>query len=253
MPAASAPPRHRHLRQELADGSAAAHAHEQPRSRSGGEAERARRLRRHRPRRARLGELRPHRRIPAQARRRPDAAGAIGQAGRRVPHARRCAARADRQFQHRAALGDAGALQRARSQGPDDVRPDDGRLLDLHRQPGHRAGHLRDVRGDGAAPLRRQPRRQMDSHRRPRRHGRRAAAGRRDGGRLDAGGGMPAEPHRDAAEDRLSRCAGQVARRGAGHDRAVVPGEEAAVGRACSAMRPRFFPSWCGAACGPTW
>ena len=51
-------------------------------------------------------------------------------------------------------------LQRARSQGPDDVRPDDGRLVDLHRQPGHRAGHLRDIRGDGAAPLWRHPRRQ---------------------------------------------------------------------------------------------
>ena len=28
----------------------------------------------------------------------------------------------------------------------DDVRPDDGRVVDLHRQPGDRAGHLRDVR-----------------------------------------------------------------------------------------------------------
>src|SRR5436305_12764975 len=30
---------------------------------------------------------------------------------------------------------------RPRPQGPDDVRADDGRLLDLHPQPGHRAGH----------------------------------------------------------------------------------------------------------------
>ena len=37
-------------------------------------------------------------------------------------------------------------FNRARSQGPDDVRPDDGRLLDLHRLAGHRAGHLRDLR-----------------------------------------------------------------------------------------------------------
>ena len=44
-----------------------------------------------------------------------------------------CAARADRELQHRAALGDARQIQRARSQGPDDVRPDDGRLVDLHR------------------------------------------------------------------------------------------------------------------------
>ncbi len=70
---------------------------------------------------------------------------------------RRCPARADRQLQHRAALGHARALQRARSQGPDDVRADDGGLVDLHRQPGHRAGHLRDVRGGGPSPLRRQP------------------------------------------------------------------------------------------------
>ena len=41
-----------------------------------------------------------------------------------------------------AEMGHVGALQRARSQGPDDVRPDDGRLLDLYRQPGHRAGHV---------------------------------------------------------------------------------------------------------------
>ena len=63
-----------------------------------------------------------------------------------------------RQFQSGAAVGDLGALQRARSQGPDDVRPDDRGLLDLHRQPGHRAGHLRDLRRDGPPALRRQPR-----------------------------------------------------------------------------------------------
>ena len=94
---------------------------------------RARRLRRHRPGGARLGELRPHRRGAARARGRRDAAGAVGQAGRRVPHPRRRAARADRELEPRAALGDLGALPRARSQGPDDVRPDDGRLVDLHR------------------------------------------------------------------------------------------------------------------------
>jgi urocanate hydratase len=51
------------------------------------------------------------------ARRRPDAAGPVGQAGRRVPHPCRCAARADRQFQPRAQLGELGALQRTRPQG----------------------------------------------------------------------------------------------------------------------------------------
>ena len=51
-------------------------------------------------------------------------------------------ARADRQLQPGAALGDLGPLQRTRSQGPGHVRPDDRRLVDLHRRPGHRAGHL---------------------------------------------------------------------------------------------------------------
>ena len=40
--------------------------------------------------------------------------------------------------------------------GPDDVRADDRRLVDLHRQPGHRAGNLRDVRRGRAPALRRQ-------------------------------------------------------------------------------------------------
>ncbi len=30
--------------------------------------------------------------------------------------------------------------------GPHDVRPDDRRLVDLHRQPGHRARHVRNIR-----------------------------------------------------------------------------------------------------------
>ena len=87
--------------------------------------------------------------------RRRVAADPVGQAGRRVPHARRRAARADRQLEPGAEVGDVGALQRARPQGPDDVRPDDRRLVDLHRQPGHRAGHVRDVRRSGPPALRR--------------------------------------------------------------------------------------------------
>ena len=88
---------------------------------------------------------------PAQAAARRNAAGAVGQAGRRVPHPCRRAARADRQFQPGAQVGHLGALQRARPRGPDDVRPDDGRQLDLHRHAGHRAGHLRDLRRSRAA------------------------------------------------------------------------------------------------------
>jgi urocanate hydratase len=48
---------------------------------------------------------------------RPDPAGAIGQAGGRVPHPCRCPARADRQFQPGAAMGQLGAFQRTGSQG----------------------------------------------------------------------------------------------------------------------------------------
>ena len=88
-------------------------------------------------------------------------------------------------------LGHLGSLQRARSQGADDVRPDDGRLLDLHWQPGHRAGHVRDLRRDGPPALRRQPDRQMDSHRGPRRHGWCTAARGDHGRRLDARDRVP--------------------------------------------------------------
>ena len=122
----------------------------------------------------------------ARARRRRDAAGPVGQARRRVPHPRRCAARADREFQPRRALVHLGPLQRARSQGTHDVRPDDGRLVDLHRQPGHRAGHVRDVRRNGSPALRRQPRGQVDPDRGARRHGRCATARGDDGRRVDA-------------------------------------------------------------------
>jgi hypothetical protein len=69
-------------------------------------------------------------------------------------HSRR-AARADRELEPGAEVGDLGALPRARPQGPDDVRPDDRRLVDLHRQPGHRAGHLRDLRRGGPPAFRR--------------------------------------------------------------------------------------------------
>ena len=60
-------------------------------------------------------------------------------------------ARADREREPGAARGRPGTsfreLERA---GPDDVRPDDGGLVDLHRHPGDPAGHLRDLRRAGA-------------------------------------------------------------------------------------------------------
>ncbi len=148
------PARTRAQRQELADRSAAAHADEQsrPRGRRAARANSSSTAASAAPRATGNAFDRIVATLtPAGGRR--DAAGAVGQAGRRVPHPCRRAARADRQFQPRAALGDLGAFQRARSQGPDDVRPDDGRLLDLYRQPGHRAGHLRDLRRDRAASI----------------------------------------------------------------------------------------------------
>ena len=181
------------------------------------------------------------RRRARAARRRRDAARPVGQAGRRLPHPRRRAARAARQLQPGAALGDLGALQRARPQGPDDVRPDDRRLVDLHRQPGHRAGHLRDLRRAGppalsAANLRRA----LDPDRGPGRHGRRAAAGRDHGRRLAAGDRVPARP----ASTSASRPATSTGRRSSLDEALALhrrqrPDAQAALGAACSATPPR--------------
>ena len=167
-------------------------------------------------------------------------------------HPCRRAARADRQFQPRAALGDLGAFQRARSQGPDDVRPDDGGVVDLHRQPGHRAGHLRDLRRTRPPALWRRSHWALDSDGGPGRHGRRAAAGGDDGRRLVPRRRMPAEPHRDAAAHRLSRPPGRddSTRRWRSSTRRRPRASR--FPSACSATPPTSFPNWCAAACGPT-
>ncbi|CAA9359358.1 MAG: Urocanate hydratase, partial [uncultured Microvirga sp.] len=226
-------------RQELADRSAAADADEQSRSRSRRKARGARGLWRHRPRGPGLGRLRPHRRSASPARGRRNVAGAVRQAGRRVPHPPRRAAGADRQLEPGAALGDLGALPRARSQGAHDVRPDDGRVVDLHRHAGDRSGHLRDLRRGRAPALRRRPFRALDPDRRPRRHGRGPAAGGGDGRRLDPGGGMPALPDREAARDPLPRRGGRGPRRGAGDHRARRPRAEAGQRRPARQRRRR--------------
>ena len=135
----------------------------------------------------------------ASARGRRDAARAVGQAGRRLPDAPGRAARPHRQLAARAGVGDLGELPRPRAQGPHDVRPDDGRQLDLHRHAGHPAGHLRDARLAGRPPLRRQPRGPPVRHRRPRRHGRGPAAGRDDERRRGARRRGGPAPHRAAA------------------------------------------------------
>ncbi|CAA9339838.1 MAG: Urocanate hydratase, partial [uncultured Lysobacter sp.] len=72
----------------------------------------------------------------ARAGGRRDAARAVGQAGRRLPHPRVGAPGAARQLQPGAGLGDLGGVPPARGARPDDVRADDRRLVDLHRHPG---------------------------------------------------------------------------------------------------------------------
>ena len=98
----------------LAPGSRVPHDPEQPRSRGRREARRAHRLRRHRPRRALVAGVRPHPRDASPPQERRDAARAVGQAGRRLPHARVGAARAHLERDARAEVGDVGGVPRAR-------------------------------------------------------------------------------------------------------------------------------------------
>ena len=91
----------------------------------------------------------------AHARRRRDDARAVGQAGRRLPHPRVGAAGAPRQLQPRSGLGDVGRVPPARGGRTDDVRADDGRLVDLHRHARDPAGHVRVLRRDRPPALRR--------------------------------------------------------------------------------------------------
>ena len=147
-------PRHRAERALVVDGGAAADAAEQPRRGGRRAARGARRLRRHgqggaEPRGA--ARARP---VAADAGRRRDAARPERQAGRRLPDEPRGSARPDRELAARPALGDLGRVPPARGARPDDVRPDDGGQLDLHRQPGDPAGHLPDVRRGRRAALR---------------------------------------------------------------------------------------------------
>ena len=52
-------------------------------------------------------------------------------------------------------VGQLGRVPPARGARPHDVRPDDRRLVDLHRHAGHPAGHVRVLRRDRPPPLRR--------------------------------------------------------------------------------------------------
>ena len=124
------------------------------------------------------------------------------------------AAGADRQLQPGRRLGQLGGVPPARGPRADDVRPDDRRVVDLHRHPGDPAGHVRDVRGGRRQEVRRHARRDDHRHRRARRHGRRPAARRHhERRRRDL---HRVRPGPDPAPDRppLPRRAGGLARGG---------------------------------------
>ena len=215
----------RALMQGLAAGGRAADAHEQPRPRGGRAPRGPGRLRRHRQGGAQLGGFDAHRADAQRAGGRRDAARPVGQAGRRVPTPtpwRRACSSPTRLLV--ADVGDVGGVPRARSDGPDDVRPDDGRLVDLHRHAGDPAGHLRDVRGRARKHFRRHARGHDRADRRARRHGRRAAARRDDERRRRAlssrstpraSSGGSSTRYLDVARRRRSkrRCAGASRRR----------------------------------------
>ncbi len=239
------PARHGAQRQELADRSAAAHADEQSRPRSRRAAGRAGGLRRHRPRRARLGSFD---RIVATLRRLEADETLLVQSGKPVG-VFRTHADAPRvliansnlvphwaTWEHFHELDRKGLMMYGQmtagswiyigSQGI--VQGTYETFVEMGRQ--HYGG---DLAG------------QVDPDRRARRHGRRAAAGGDDGGRVAAGGRMPAVPHRDAPAHRLSRRRRQGSGRGAGDHRAVDQGRASPSRSACSAMRPRSCPSLC--------
>ena len=124
-----------------------------------------------------------------------------------------------------------------------DVRPDDGRLVDLHRHPGDPPGHLRVLRRDRPAPLRRHARRHDHAHRRARRDGRRPAAGGHDERRRGAVHRRRRRPHRAARRAPLPRRGRRLARR---RGRPLPRGARRAAARcrsASSATRPTLLPA----------
>ena len=146
-PARPRPARHRAHRPVLADRGAAAHADEQPRPRGGRTSRRPRRLRRHRPGRPQLGRVRRDRRARSTELREDETL--LVQSGKPVGVLR------THEWAPRVLIANSNLVgdwatwpefRRLEAAGPDHVRPDDRRVVDLHRHPGHPAGHVRDVR-----------------------------------------------------------------------------------------------------------
>ena len=203
----------RHALPWLAAGGGAADAPEQPPSGRGRAAGRPGRVWRSGQGCAQPRVLRRDRERARTARRGRNAAGPVGQAGGGIRNPPGGAAGADRQLQPRARVGHLGALPRARCGWADDVRPDDGGVLDLHRDPGHPPGHLRDVRGARPPTLRWHAGRPPGRDRRPGRHGRGPAAGHHDERRYRPLRGGRSAADRASHRGRLPRRAGGVARR----------------------------------------
>ncbi len=228
----------------VVDRGPAADAAQQPRPRGRRAARGARRLRRLGKGGAEPRGAAGDRPLAAHARRRRDAARPERQACRRLAHSSRRAARPDRERAARSALGDLGRVPAARGRGADDVRPDDRRELDLHRDAGDPAGHVPDVRGRRRAALRvGRSQRADDPHRRTRRHGRRAAARGDDGGCGDPVRRGRPDPDRAPAGNGVSRPVDGVARRGSCSWSGRGRRRAAALGRACSATLPTSCPS----------
>ena len=186
--------RHGALRQELADRSAAAHADEQSRSRRRRTSGRARGLWRHRPRRARLGRLstassRRLKRLEADEtllvqsgkpvgvfRTHADAPRVLIANSNLVPHWAT--------WDHFNELDRKGLMMYGQMTA--------GSWIYIGTQ-GIVQGTYETFVEMGRKHYRRRPHGQMDPDRRPRRHGRRAAARRDHGRRLDARRRMPAD------------------------------------------------------------
>ncbi len=223
--------RHRDELQGLGARGRAADAAQQPRPRGRRAPRRARGLRRDRQGRAGLALAARDRVVPSGARGRRDAARAVRATRRGRADPRVGAEGPHREREPRPGVGDVGGVPAPRAPRPHHVRPDDGWIVDLHRDPGHPPGHLRDLRRHRRAAIRRLAVGHAHGHVRRGRDGRCPGAGGHDERRRRARGRRRPEPHRAAAALELSRHARALARRGALAPRGGALGGQGAVGR----------------------
>jgi len=147
-----------------------------------------------------------------------------------------------------AALGELGRIPCARPQGPDDVRPDDGGQLIYIGSQGIVQGTYETFAELGRRHYHGSLAGTLDPDGGPWRHGRRAAARRHDGGRLDC------SPSNASLRASKCVCARTIStsrrsrRRGARNDHALGAREKTALCRTARQCGGRVCPSWCGAA-----